>query len=264
MPDPANLPHDPDPLARLVREVPTWDVQREALAYVLYSCILDGALRVEQAEEAKILSHNRDGWNKDGRYRVRAPLPKALCRWRYEMVTLPDPKADLAPYLSELVLGPPPLIELLPDVLSIYPPFTIVSDHVRELITDLDIDGSYFVPAKLSVEGGGAVPGSWWHWIPRRRLTLMKEGERIKGLMPFSGIMADPYLAWQLVHDPDARNFVSDLPVWGAGAGFGFGPIAFNRSTFAALKAAGITGLVESIAPSGYDLNDHESVGHFV
>ena len=258
----ANRNACPDPLARLVREVPVREVGREALLYVLYSGTLDEVLRIEERGEQQILSHWQEGWEKGGRYWVRSVLPRGLERWRFEWTTLPDPAQDVAPFIAELALGPKGIAEVLPDVIP-WVPFTLVRDHVRDLMLDLDPDGSSFVPAELFLaEDGRPVPGRWWHWIPRRRLALTQRGEKLRDPLPFSGFIAGGHTAWQLRNDPAIRDFVATLPCWGMYDRFF--EIAFNRPTFGAFKAAGVTGLVESTANELHQMKDHENVARIL
>ena len=67
-------------------------------------------------------------------------------------------------------------------------------------------------------------------------------------------------MAWDLAHLPAVRAFLSQLPFWVKSYGFAF-PI-FNAATFAALRAAMLTGFVETLTEKAYQYEDYETIGH--
>ena len=257
-------PARPRPIDTMVRETPTRDVRKDALLYVFTDTTVSDYMSVFDDQAIAWAMRPDPNFSVDGRYMIAQPLPPGLDLWRSWLLTVPEAERDLAPYVCRKRLWPGGRGHLAPDVLTTIN-FPLVRENVRDVLRRNDPDGHYFVPAEfVDWDSGAPIPGTWWHWIVRRRFSVSTDGPRWTRSLPFDSRFSDPRAANELVQNPAARAYFAEIGALGY-LTYYF-QVAFDRRLFAALKAAGVTGLVERTndAPGTYpeEMKPYENVGH--
>ncbi|MEM9795326.1 MAG: hypothetical protein AAF919_02485 [Pseudomonadota bacterium] len=250
-----------------VPEVPRRTPRFDAILYEWGADTLDGVLRRTLVPKPpRAITYHANWGYLHSRHFAPLPLPDGMDRWSAGLLTSDDPAAALAEddLLVDLEIGPDAIQDLLPDVIQWSLP--MVRANVRVVLEAVDRGGSYFVPAVVRLEGSGApVRGDWSYWLVRRQLKRDKSDEAEKAAIPR---ITPPTLtrtsrlhptAWELYNDPTVRAVVSEMPVW-CHAGRYSEPL-FNRAAFAALKAAGVTGLVERTNVKDTEAVPGENIG---
>jgi hypothetical protein len=253
------------PNGGIVIGAPNLEVEHEALIYECSGTPLDNYCQfLMQAEARPALTFDPAFVNLDSPFRVPQQLPGGLERWRYDLLTIDDPEAELerCGHLAPVEVSPEYLRDHIPDICGSRVP--IVRENVRALLEKLDPGGSYFFPATVVMEvSRRPVRGSWSHWLPRRRFKCGRDGPTLvdRHVAPtLTGKLRLDHLKWEIVRNEAFRSFISTIPVWGLSASFPY--VMFNRATFGALKAAGVSGLVERTNTDPVEYTKFENVGY--
>lgn len=206
----------------------------------------------------RLIEYDTDLGNGVMNQRVPQPLPEGMDRWSYNLITLGDPQNMAGLNLNPTYVGPDYMCDVLPDIMvSLCCNF--VRSNARDVIEAVDPEGSYFFPATiLQKESHEPVDGDWWYWLQRRELHVVnREGLPRWYNSTMNGYCRRSHVAYELTENPAVRNFISGIPIWGLGF-----YVSFNREMFTALKAAGVSGLVE-LTRDKFDLEHYnENVGY--
>jgi hypothetical protein len=244
-------------------EDPDGTVVRQSRFYCTIGGTLDGYLSFDRLKESGHFPSISDtNWRKGSPYLKPQKLPRGIgFLWRYEVITCDRNAFDR--YISDLRITTDDLIDLIPDI-SAWPPFGLVSARAKEVLEDLFPDGSYFYEMTIQTTQGQPIGRPFYHWVPRHRFFFDYRQSKTKlptHVWPFHWMAApDPQTAWELTNNASIRDFLDTIPFWGIGMRL-FVP-AYTNATFAALKAAKLTGLVEDTRAYGAEPNWYESIGH--
>lgn len=249
--------------AEIVREVVNHSISKPAKFYVSFGNVLDGHLGFDRLAPFKFFPPPRDpDWipATSPYFKAVEMPPSAGGHWKHFRLDV-DPDA-LSPFLLPLRLQSDCALPLT-DVFG-WPPFSFVSRAAQEKLAGIAPDSSYFVPAELYRSTGEKIEGNWFHWIIRDRLFHDTSGDWAKSapkvMLPFPGLFAAPLTAGELTALAGLRDYLDKVPIWGLG--MNFIQFAMNATVFSALKATGLTGLVENTASLPGDRKLHENIGH--
>jgi hypothetical protein len=223
-------------------------------------------------------------WRPGGTIRRSVPLPPEIGpQWEAHDITMDE--ATLASYGADrrvytctatdeemIVHDEPVRAEDLLDFMS-WPSSPVVSRRLKELLESLFPGGSYFVETQLRTYTYDKIDRPSYLWIPRK--TFMYESRKAprnailpgqepsipREKPPFKSHVFNDYVYWEFRHRPLIREMLQnpELPFWAYGVSFET-PV-FNAPTYAALRNAGITGLIESTDKEAKDPKRFVNVG---
>ncbi|MEM9795327.1 MAG: hypothetical protein AAF919_02490 [Pseudomonadota bacterium] len=260
---------DPGPLPKNRIEEFTPKVKHDALLYCAGGTIIEGYVGVFP-DRPIANPRNRDpnfSWL-CGRHMSDAALPPEVAQfWQMKVVSPPDPERDLAPYIATKRIAPDAAADVIPDIVVTHN-FPLVRANAREVLLDLDPEAHFFLPARVETyHGGVAVPGEWYHWVIRRRLMVKPEHHRPNwsGIYEQVGSFSQRGPAHLFYEHVPTRDWVSGLTA--VGMSTYFYSYGLTRTAFGALKAAGVTGLVERTTDHGAPVRtksrkNNENVSH--
>jgi hypothetical protein len=249
-------------------EEPDGKVLKPATFYAMFGNSFDGFMNCHSKQRTPRIG--RGGiWTLGGEIMRPADTPRDVGpQWNRYLVTLDS--AQLATYHTDTWvradLGSDQVLANLPDIF-VKQTFPIISARAKPILEQLFPGGSYFLETKLFDMTNALDPQQIdrpsYIWIPRHSFNyLVGEGPahkpRIK--LPFTYGGVSDHAVWELHHDPAVRAMLRPVPFWVWRVHFGH--IVFNAPTFAALKAAKLTGLVENTVTDRLDRKSWENVGH--
>lgn len=231
----------------------TRDVQQDALFYVL-----DSEQESVEWTEARETKETEFFDGTEGVQREQLSLPPEAANWLDQAWTF-DMDLLREKYLSG--------ISIKEGTAEFFADFagggftTRVSEAAKQVIEEIDPQFSVFEPMDL-LERPSMRPakGPYYHWIVNRRRRYKRPTPLDKGRFQDTTSRLGEDAQWEVTHVPAVREFLSDVPFWCRTTEGG--QIAMRADAFRRLKAAGLTGLVETKFTSGTYREPWESVGH--
>lgn len=237
-------------------------VQKPATFYVTCNNTMIRGIDLRQISKTRTFpSAPWKSWPNDP-FLVEQELPPEMGpRWSYKVMTAP-PEA-FAPFVSDLQVGDDTIIPYFPDIFPLME-FPTVSQRARDVLEELFPDGSYFLPINILSADGTPIDVTYYSWVQRHRFVFFVSMHEWNPDLPqlswpFYWGGASNYMMWQLSNNPAVRAFLSKFPFWGKSYDCLL-PV-YNAPTFAALKAAKLTGLVEATSDRPSQIKDHHSIG---